>query len=132
MISVAKVRTKNTTSGRKRATALKRFPWISSRRSRARSVARKDRKRIEPDYFPWKSETSPGITSLDSRSRIFHRRHARTLADTVLTAREGYFRSNGVKSQALLSHFAVQCFNISLCLCRSWPPGRGRAARPGA
>lgn len=34
-------------------------------------------------------------------------------------AREGSIRSNGVKTQALLSHFVLQCFNILLCLCRS-------------
>jgi len=50
----------------------------------------------------------------------------------VQAAWKGYFRLNGVKSQALLSHFALQCFNISLCLCCPWPTGRGRAARPDA
>lgn len=44
----------------------------------------------------------------------------------------GYIRSNGVRSQALLSHFVLQCFNISLCLCHANLTGRRRGRRPGA
>lgn len=47
-------------------------------------------------------------------------------------ARVGYIRSNGVRSQALLSHFVLQCFNISLCLCHANHTGRRRGRRPGA
>lgn len=39
--------------------------------------------------------------------------------------------SNGVKTQALLSHFVLQCFNILLCLCRSISTRRSHEIHPG-
>lgn len=100
-----------------------------ARRSRVRSDAREEGNRVVPRGRAERRPTLPRIVSHGGRPRAFRRR---ALADVTRVARERYFRSNGVRSQALLSHFALQCFNISLCLCRPWPAGRGRAARPGA
>lgn len=90
-------------------------------------------RRIERRRVAGESEISRG-TRVGRRSSpgAFRRCFARTLAHAARAAWKGYFRSNGVESQALLSHFALQCFNISLCLCRPRPAGRGRGARPGA
>lgn len=46
--------------------------------------------------------------------------------------REDNIRSNGVKSQTLLSHFVLQCFNILLCLCWSSFAKIGQDLRLGA
>lgn len=66
------------------------------------------------------------------RRKIPREKIPRPAIPPAWAARVGYIRSNGVEGQALLSHFVLQCFNISLCLCHANLTERRRGRGPDA